>query len=220
MRLGHALKIDVPKTDIWWIGDTPYFLVERYDRIKEADGTINRLHQEDFCQALGIIPELKYEREGGPGIQESMGLLESFSSQPVADQRSFLHRIVFNYLIGNADAHGKNFSFLYKRNIPDLSPAYDMLCTAIYPDLSQKMAMRIGKEYDPDKVFFRDWCQLVPDTASAKQNLEKEIVKTATLCLEKAHDLKISLEKEGIKSPIFQDICDVISKRAKRIQDI
>ncbi len=220
MRLAHSLKIDVPKTDIHWVGNTPYFLVERYDRIKTTDGTIKRLHQEDFCQALGIMPELKYEREGGPGIQKSMGLLENFSSQPVADQRSFLHRIVFNYLIGNADAHGKNFSFLYKRNTPDLSPAYDMLCTAIYPNLAQKMAMRIGKEYDPDKVFFRHWSQLVPDTASAKKNLEKELTKTAALCLEKAHDLKSSLEKEGIKSPIFEEICDVISKRVKRVQDI
>ncbi len=82
------------------------------------------------------------------------------------------------------------------------------------------MRLAHSLKHDPDKVFFRHWSQLVPDTASAKKNMKKELTKTAALCLEKGHDLKTSLEKEGIKSPIFEEICDVISKRVKCVQDI
>ncbi|MBS0185421.1 MAG: hypothetical protein JSS34_03595 [Proteobacteria bacterium] len=80
--------------------------------------------------------------------------------------------------------------------------------------------MQIGKKYDPDKVLFRHWCQLVPDTASAKKTLQKDLLKTAALCMEKAYMLKDSLGKSGIKSLIFAEICDVIGERSKRLQEI
>ena len=110
-----------------------YFNVERYDRIQDKNGVIKRLHQEDFCQALGIMPELKYEREGGPSVAKCLELLQTYSAKPAADHLAFIKRLIFNYLIGNADAHAKNFSFLYKDQAPTLAPAYDLLCTAIYP---------------------------------------------------------------------------------------
>jgi serine/threonine-protein kinase HipA len=98
-----------------------------------------------------------------------------------------LERLIFNYLIGNADAHAKNFSFLYKAGQkPQLAPAYDLLSTAVYPDLSSKMAMKIGGKYKPEDVFLRHWHRIVPETAAAKRNLEKQMQETAKACLEKA----------------------------------
>ena len=70
------------------------------------------MHQEDICQALGILPYVKYERAGGPTIAACLELLQKHARTPARDQHIFLPRIVFNFLIGNADAHGKNFATL------------------------------------------------------------------------------------------------------------
>ncbi len=220
MRLAKLVGIDVPSAQMRIVGDTPYFLVERYDRVYD-DGMIKRLHQEDFCQALGIMPDVKYEREGGPSFARCQDVLRDASAKPAADQIALLERLIFNYLIGNADAHGKNFSLLYSMNRggnkPELAPAYDLLSTAVYPDLSAKMAMKIGGKYKPDDVFLRHWHKLIPDMAAARKNLEKQIETMAVNCRDKAHDLIETLEKDNIKSSIFDDICDVINERANHI---
>jgi len=221
MRLAAAVGIEAPQADIRYAGETPYYLVARYDRVfDEKAGRVKRLHQEDFCQALGIMPDIKYEREGGPGVEKCQELLRARSARPAVDQLSFLERLIFNYLIGNADAHARNFSFLYKSgHKPELAPAYDLLSTAVYPDLSSKMAMKIGGTYKPNDVFLRHWHRLVPDTAAARRNLEKQMQETAKACLEKAESLKSDLEKEDIRSPVFDEILAVIAKRSEHLTD-
>ena len=218
MRLAQLVGIEAPEVEAGWSDDTPYLLIERYDRVTDQEGLTKRLHQEDFCQALGIAPDTRYEREGGPNMSRCMEVLREHSLRPAADQLDFLKRIVFNYLIGNADAHAKNFSLLYRARKPELAPSYDLLSTAVYPQLSSKMAMRIGKKYDPEKIFPRDWHKLVPDTAVARKNLDELLVSTARSCLENAPALRNSLEKETVRSPIFADICSVIEKRAKLVE--
>ncbi len=132
----------------------PYLLVKRYDRI-EKDKVIQRLHQEDFCQAVGVIPEMKYQREGGIGITECFELIRRVSSIPVLDIKALLHGILFNLIIGNNDAHSKNFSLLYQKNQTRLAPFYDMISTIHYPTLANKMAMKVGSKYDFDSLFPR-----------------------------------------------------------------
>lgn len=217
LRLAALLKIETPHADIRWVGGTPYYLIERYDRQLTVTGELKRLHQEDFCQALGILPEFKYEREGGPTIAQSLTLLQDYSGRPARDRLAFLQRIIFNYLIGNSDAHGKNFSLLYTAQEPILAPAYDLLCTVIYPQLSTKMAMKIGGQYDPMAVLLRYWHRLVPDTAAAKKAFTKELVKMSKECLEQAEVLKENFHKQGITSPVFEEIGVIIKTRAGMI---
>lgn len=219
MRLASMVGIEVPKVEIRWLGDLSYFLVERYDREQVAVGKIKRLHQEDFCQALGVMPDLKYEREGGPNIAHCQDILDKYSVRPAADNLKFLERIIFNYLIGNADAHGKNFSLLYAGDKPELAPAYDLLCTSVYEELSTKMAMKIGKKYKPEEVFIRNWHRLVPDTVASRKNLDRQLIKMSDACVEKSVELKNSLNSKGIKSSIFDEICAVIALRARRIKE-
>ena len=218
MRLAKLLKIDVPNVEILWIDNIPYFLIERYDRIKDQDGNIIRLHQEDFCQALGIMPEFKYEREGGAGIDDCFNLIQNNSLQPASDRLSFINRLIFNYIIGNADAHSKNHSFLYKTNIPVLSPAYDIFSTAVYPEISTKMAMRIGKEYSPDKIFLRHWYQIIPESSLAKKAFQEQLIKFSKNCIQASIELKEQFAKEKVQSPILDEICSVIKKRVLHIQ--
>jgi len=217
MHLAQIMGIDAPETEIYWLEETPYFLIERYDRVKNDD-RITRLHQEDFCQAMGIMPEFKYQREGGPGVAQCIELLQKYSLQPAADHHAFLQRLIFNYLIGNADAHSKNVSLLYKANLPVLAPAYDLLCTAVYPEVSLKMAMKIGRKYNPDHVCLRHWHEMVANTKTARKSLERDLKKISQLCLHKALELKSNLRLVGIYSSIFEDICNIIKKRSEHIQ--
>lgn len=119
-----------------------------------------RVHQEDFCQALGIVPELKYQNEGGPNLTQCFELVRR-ATRPNAPQilRLFDY-VIFNALIGNHDAHAKNFSLLYSGKTPVLAPLYDALSTAVYPTLTPKMAMKIGSKYKFSEVQARHWEQL------------------------------------------------------------
>lgn len=125
--------------------------------------------------------------------------------------------VIFNYLIGNADAHGKNFSLLYKDGKPVLAPAYDLLSTIIYPNLAKKMAMKIGGKYDPDHVFIRHWMKMVPDTSLAQKTLKKDIEKMCHDTWEKALIVKSELKKEDIQSDVIDQIITVIGKRSDQI---
>ena len=220
MRLAKLAGIPVADVETGWLGDTPYLLVERYDRTKDETNVLWRLHQEDFCQAMGISPESKYEREGGPRISSCREIIRERSARPAADQTDFLNRIIFNYMIGNADAHGKNFSFLYRTSKPQLAPGYDLMSTAVYPRVSKRMAMKIGGEYDPDRLFPGDWRRIVPDTRTARKNLEKTLGDMAEDCVGKAAELRNSLEKTGFESSVFEKICSVIERRAALVREL
>ena len=145
MKLAEACGLAVARCRIALIGGKRRYVCERYDRM-ESDGVVRRLHQEDFCQLLRVDPGRKYEALGGPGILESMRLMREMSLT-AADTLEFLRRIIFNFLIGNGDAHGKNFSVLYRERKVALSPMYDVMSTAVYPDVSPRMAMKIDGEY-------------------------------------------------------------------------
>lgn len=217
MKLANMVGLNVPEASLHFACDTPYYLVERYDRQIGEDGVITRIHQEDFCQALGIAPEIKYEREGGPNIAACQDVIAKHAARPAADQIKLMNILIFNYLVGNADAHGKNFSLLYKGKKPELAPAYDLLSTAIYPDLSEKMAMKIGGKYKPKDVFLRHFHRLVPDTKAAQSAMNRQIKTMTEKMMEAAPSLKTSLIKDGLASDVFDGIIAIIEERAKRL---
>ncbi len=146
MKLAKACGLRVAECDILEIKGIPYYMVERYDREK-VDGFWRRLHQEDFCQLLGVNPKLKYESEGGPGLPRCFDLMRRMELS-AADTIAFLDQIIFCFLIGNGDAHAKNFSVIYHGRRAELAPAYDLLSTTVYPNLVAKLAMKIEKEYN------------------------------------------------------------------------
>lgn len=145
MRLAGTLGLNVPEVTCRTIGGKPCIIIARYDRVLGAEcGRTVRLHQEDFCQALGHPPEHKYQQEGGPLVRDCVALLREWSSTPVLDIRAFVDGLILNMLIGNADAHGKNYSMIYRRGERRLAPFYDLVSTIAWPDLSTRLAMNIG----------------------------------------------------------------------------
>lgn len=139
-----------------------YLVVERYDRDLTAD-PIRRLHQEDFCQALGVSSDRKYQAEGGPGVPDAVGLIRAATGVPAQELPRFLRALALCWLIGNCDAHAKNFSLLYDAGPPTLAPLYDLVSTVAYPGLTRRLAMRIGGATMLDQVDRAVWAQLARD---------------------------------------------------------
>ena len=159
MKLAKCFGLPVPEVDLLKIAGKDIFVVERYDRTKEGN-SIQRVHQEDFCQALGIMSTSKYQNDGGPGIVDIFNTIKKVCTVPALESQKFLRYVLFNYLIGNCDSHGKNYSLLYKNNRVELSPLYDVVSTVIYPGLTEKLSMKIGKHYEIQKVVKEDFSVL------------------------------------------------------------
>lgn len=172
MELAEGMSLPAAKGEIRKTEDIEYLLVERYDRrhvTMDGAAGVERLHQEDFCQALNIVPEMKYQKEGGPSFKQCFSLLRNVSSAPVIDLQRLLDAAIFNYLVGNNDAHGKNFSLLYLgvRTVA-LARLYDVISTIYYPELHTEMAMTIGRQYLSENAAPADFEQLADDTGLAQ----------------------------------------------------
>ena len=157
MTLALRIGLNVPNTEYRLVGPKPCLLVKRYDRRTDEDGITTRIHQEDFCQALGFTPERKYQIEGGPTLNVCISLLREWSTAPVLDIPAFVNGLIFNVLIGNADAHGKNHSLLYSGGERRLSPYYDLVSTLAWPELSANLAMKIGGCKSVHAFTIGDW---------------------------------------------------------------
>ena len=138
----------------------------RYDRVFRDDGrTVDslpvpaRLHQEDFAQALGLPAGAKYEKPGDAYIQRMFSLLRRYSSQPIEDMTRLWDQIVFHCLIGNTDAHLKNYSLLYSGDLRTirLAPVYDVVSTTVYPASTRKLSFRIGSAETIDEITSADF---------------------------------------------------------------
>jgi len=150
--------------DIFYLpGETPAVCSRRYDRAfdedcRSLDGVAvpHRLHQEDFCQALGKVPEHKYEEDAG-SVDYNKQIAEAirqYSSDPLQDLEQFWRMIVFNFIIGNFDAHLKNFGLLRSADWQTLrlAPLYDALSTTIYPHLSRRTTNAIGCKHEESEI--------------------------------------------------------------------
>ncbi|WP_198953821.1 type II toxin-antitoxin system HipA family toxin [Synechococcus sp. 8F6] len=179
MALGQAMGLRVADAEILTAGERQVLVVHRYDRSRRDDERWLRLHQEDFCQALGIPPELKYQNEGGPDLNACFGLLRRATRPSAPQVIRLLDAVVFNALIGNNDAHAKNFSLLYTERTPTLAPLYDLLCTAVYPTLTAKMAMKLGSKYLFGEVQERHWEQFAKATGLSWAQTRKRVLRMA-----------------------------------------
>ncbi|WP_396434386.1 type II toxin-antitoxin system HipA family toxin [Limnohabitans sp.] len=179
MALAEAMQLKPAKSKIHVVLNRPFLLVERYDRIKGTRGHSLRLHQEDFCQMLGVVPEMKYQNEGGPDLAQCFDVVRRATRPSAPHVLRLLDGLVFNALIGNHDAHAKNFSLLYSGNTPVLAPFYDLLSTAVYSTLTPKMAMNIGSKYKFSDVQARHWDQFAQSAGLSRAPARKRIVALA-----------------------------------------
>ncbi len=156
---------------------------------------VERLHQEDFCQAQKIVSEVKYQKEGGPSFKQCFTLLRNVSTAPVIDLANLLDAAIFNYLVGNNDAHGKNFSLVYPDKEIRLAPLYDTISTI-----------------SSDKVTPKDFEQLAGDAGLAKPLVRRRVRELATAAIE-------ALGKVRITDKVSDDVAGLVSKRCARARE-
>jgi len=217
MRLAAALGLQVAPVEPRRTGERTYLLVERYDREVGADASVRRLHQEDFCQALGVAPERKYASEGGPIFRDCFDLVRRACAAPAPAVLRLVDAAIFNVLAGNADAHGKNYSLLYLAGGIGFAPLYDLLCTAAYPDVHARLAMKVGKrsaleEFTPDT-----WDDFAKEIGVGAPFVRRRAAALAALSLERLGDAADTLAGEGFGGEHLGRFVDVIAERAKTL---
>jgi serine/threonine-protein kinase HipA len=142
------LGLVAARSEVVAFGDERAVVVERYDRRRAADGTVERVHQVDMCQARGVPPDRKYHRDGGPGPIDIVDTLRNtFTGEP--DVERFVRALVFNWVIGGTDAHAKNYGLLLAGTDARLTPLYDVATATVLEDWNWhkwELAMRIHRE--------------------------------------------------------------------------
>ncbi len=175
LMLAVELGIPAPAVELRRAGRHALYLVERFDRRQSADGTIQRLHQEDFCQVLAVPPSRKYEQEGGPGFADCHRVVMAHSGQPVGDAVRLVRWLSFNVVALNTDGHAKNLALLSERGTRTLAPAFDLVCTRIYESLDRSLAMKVGGERDPTLLLARHWQALAAELGAAPSWLQEQV---------------------------------------------
>ena len=211
MKLAKSFGLPVPEVDLLKIAGKDVFVIERYDRINDGN-FIQRLHQEDFCQALGIMGTSKYQNDGGPGIADIFNTITKVCTVPALETQKFLRYVIFNYLMGNCDSHGKNYSLLYKNNRVELSPLYDVVSTLIYPGLTEKLSMKIGKHYEIQKVSKEDF-SLLAESLNIKYSLFQKIFDDFGKKYINAFE-RLKSDKK-VSADILNSILDVVETKIK-----
>ena len=214
MRLAGALGVPAAKTQIVNVGDVPCLLVTRYDRALDGEtGATRRIHQEDFCQALGRAPEQKYQSDGGPLAREIVRLIrEGWSTMPAKDVLAFVDLVVFNAIIGNADAHGKNYSMLYDGRNRRLAPGYDLVSTVYWPALASAPAMKIGGSDSVNSILSGHWRKFAEETGVSVAALRTRITHLCTAAMtQTCESLAVPHECEPV--------LNIVKTRAQKIRN-
>lgn len=213
LALADAMKLKPAHSRIRRINDRAFLLVERYDRTVDADGRLQRLHQEDFCQALGVVPEMKYQNEGGPDLGQCFELVRRAARPSAPQVLRLLDYLTFNVLIGNHDAHAKNFSLLYSGQAPVLAPLYDAMSTAAYPSLTPKMAMKLGGKYKFNEVQARHWGQFAQAAGLSAAQSRKRVLELARQLPLAARKLQSAPGSGFAGRPLIENITGLIEQR-------
>ncbi len=216
MRLAAAIGLDVAWVEPRVVRNRTFLLVARYDRSTDSDGHVHRIHQEDFCQALGINPERKYAGEGGPSFKDCFALLRRVSLRPAVEVLKLLDAVIFNLIVGNADAHGKNFSILYEESGPRLAPLYDLLATVAYTELSPRLAMKIGRRSTLAEMDARGWEAFAEDTVLGLSLVRRRVAEISVAVKDQTEGVAVRLMQSGFDGQVLSRIAETVASRAER----
>ncbi len=218
MVLAARAGLDVARAEPRFADRCEYLLVYRYDR-DEAWKPDGRFHQEDLCQALGVVPALKYENEGGPNIVDCATLIHRHSGAPARDIIVFLDALIFNFLIGNNDAHSKNYSLLLDG--PDairMAPLYDLLSIAAIKGASRDLAMKYGGEKRVGYLRRRHLRRLGVELEVKPALVERRAAAMIERVLASSEDARHALPIDFQDRPVLDKIAAVIAERSARLQ--
>lgn len=174
LRLFEAVGLPTSATEVLH-GPSGFLKTERFDRPVDPSGKITRLHQEDFCQATGRLPKRKYQIGGGPGFGDLARVLRRHSANAARDLDWLVRAALMQIVVGNMDAHAKNYALLYTNNTAQLAPFYDIVCTEAYEWLDRELSMNMGHTRDPERLTFADLQRFAKDMELGIAAVQREI---------------------------------------------
>ena len=207
-RLAAAVGVRAAEAAVRIIGGERYYVTKRFDRAAAESGRVERLHQEDFCQMLSVDPESKYESDGGPRFADLVRALRSLHAT-LGETLALVDALCFNFLVGNADAHAKNYSVVYRGRRPELSPLYDAVSTAVYRELSRDLAMGIGGRMRLEAIGRSDFAQLAVDCGMSPKLVLARLDALAARLPAAAERLAKDLSAE-CPSPVYGEIVKIV----------
>ncbi|WP_431257965.1 HipA domain-containing protein [Roseateles chitinivorans] len=230
MHLAAAVGIPTARTRLLHVPE-PVLLVERFDRRRSADGLVQRLHIIDACQGLGLTPELKYERAYGDQeavkhLRDGASLRQLFSlsaasASPLSMRMQLVDRLIFNVLIGNTDAHGKNWSFFIERRagLLSLAPAYDLVDVEAVADeyMSTSFAMGIGDAFHLEELGAFQWASMAVECGLTPRQLATRIRALSTRLPKAFNDSRSTLEEQGVTPALLDAMAARLAHRCQRL---
>lgn len=199
--------------------DETYIVVERYDRIPPGPDKqlARRIHQEDLCQALGLMPGRKYQEDGGPSIAQIIQLFRRCYMADIDIER-FLRANILNWLIGGTDAHAKNYSLLIDAGDRlKLAPLYDLSSQLPYPDrIAQRLAMKIGEHYDFSLIDAADWRKLARLCALEEDRVLGLIQEMAKALPDHISAARAKAIRDGLSASIIDPLAQLLNDHAER----
>lgn len=219
MEVSRRAGLSTANVSVREIEGSAVLLIERYDRAPN-DGGVVRIHQEDFCQALGVPSRLKYEKDGGPGARDYLDLVRRWSADVLVDQNELLDRLAFNYLIGNADAHAKNFSLVHGNAGLRLAPAYDLLSTFAYPHLSKEMATAINGMFDSRALRPVHWHKWFNQLEVSARLYAERYAALAERVARAVVEARLTMKSWGFRNGVLDATASLIDERVEALRAV
>ncbi len=218
MRLALRMGLEVaPVTPCLTLPDQPCLIVTRYDRRMGRNGVVQRLHQEDFCQALGRPSGQKYVADGGPGFRECFDLVRRACTTPALAVLRLTDAAIAQVLLGNADAHGKNYSLLHRDGRVELAPLYDLLSTVAYPDISPRLAMPVARRRTIQEFRRGDWDRFARQVGVGAPLVRRRVRELCALAIEQATPVVNELAAAGLNADALARFAGLVTDRARRL---
>lgn len=216
LDLARELGLPTAQSKVMHFGKEVAIVVERYDRLASGNDIL-RVHQEDACQARGIMPTRKYQNEGGPSAYDIAQLIRAYSTDREADLDTFFGALAFNWLIVGTDAHAKNYSLLLMNRRVRLAPLYDIASILPYRDSDlkkAKFAMKIGGKYEVSVIGLRQWERQAKELRIESEALIERIDGMAQKLPDLVNDARTRAEKEGLKRAFIERLAAGLIERA------
>jgi serine/threonine-protein kinase HipA len=217
LMLARAVGLPAARSQVMRFGDEIATVIERYDRL-HAGNAVVRVHQEDICQALGIMPTRKYQNEGGPNPFAIADLLRTYSSSRATDVDTFVAVLAFNWLIAGTDAHAKNFSLLLGTRRVRLAPLYDVASNLPHDEFDLrrlKLAMKVGGEYKLSQIGLRQWQKFARKARVNADQLIERLTSMAKQIPDEATSASALAREEGLDATIVERLTTQLIERAR-----
>lgn len=195
VRAARRLGLSTEDASLGHFDDQRALVVRRYDRARIGEVMV-RLHQEDFCQALGVHPNNKYQADGGPSVEDMVGLLRDNSTAPGVDVGRLVDAVAYNWLTLGSDAHAKNYALVLAGRTVRLAPLYDLGSLAPYAKYAPKvkLAQKVGGEYRAGAIADRHWRRLAASARLDPDELIARIGELADMLPDAFRDVLVDLE--------------------------